>query len=78
MPDIEKTDCIKEILCPKWTNYNDRRICVYLQTDTDKLNNVVYPYQNKSYLTYEIDLKPTAYQLLLAKWVYLLTYIDIF
>ena len=48
-------------------------------TDTDKLNIVVYPYQNNLYLKdNEIDLKLTEYQLLLAKRIYLLRYIEKF
>ena len=49
------------------------------QTDTNKLNNVVYRYRNNMYLKGdEIDLKLTEYQSLLAKRVYHLSYIDIF
>ena len=48
LSDIEKTDSKQEISCLKWTKYNGRRkICVKLQTDTDKLNIVVYRYRNK-------------------------------
>ena len=80
LPDIEKTDSKKEISCLKWTIYNDRRkVCVNFQTDTDKLKNVVYRYRNNLYLKDdELDLKLTEYQSLLAKRVYLLSYIDIF
>ena len=47
LPDIEKTDSKKEISCLKWTIYNGRRkVCVNFQTDTDKLNIVVYRYRN--------------------------------
>ena len=43
LPDIEKTDSREEISCLKCTIYNGRRkVCVKFQTDTDKLNNVVY------------------------------------
>ena len=49
------------------------------QTDTDKLNIVVYRYRNNLYLKdNEVDLKLTEYQSPLAKRVYLLSYIDIF
>ena len=49
------------------------------QTDTDKLNNVVYRYRNNLHLKdNEVDLKVTEYQSLLAKRVYLLSYIDKF
>ena len=80
LPDIEKTDSKGEISCLKRTIYNGRRkVCVNFQTDTDKLNIVVYRYRNNLYLKdNEVDLKLTGYQLLLAKRVYLLSYIDIF
>ena len=49
------------------------------QTDTDKLNIVVYRYRNNLYLKdNEVDLKLTEYQSPLAKQVYLLNYIEIF
>ena len=52
---------------------------VNFQTDTDKLNIVVYRYQNSLYLKdKELDLKMTENQSLLAKRVYLLSYLDIF
>ena len=80
LPDIEKTDSKKELSCLKWTIYNRRRkVCVNFQTDTDKLNIVVYRYRNNLYLKdFELDLKSSKNQSLLAKWVYLLSYIDIF
>ena len=80
LPDIEKTDSKEEISCLKWTIYNgSRKVCVNFQTDTDKLNIVVYRYRNNLYLKdNEIELKLTEYQSLLAKRVYLLSYIDIF
>ena len=50
-----------------------------IQTDTDKLNIVVYRYRNNLLLKdEEVDLKLTEYQSLLAERVYLLSYIDIF
>ena len=78
--DIEKTDSREEISCLKWTVYNGRRkVCVTFQTDTEKLNIVVYRYRNNSYLKdNEVDLKLTEYQSLLAKRVYHLSYLDIF
>ena len=78
-PNIEKTDSKEEISCLKWGIYNGRRkVCVNFQTDTDKLNNVVYCYRNNLYLkNIKIDLKLTEYQSLLAKRTYLLIYIDI-
>ena len=49
------------------------------QTDTDKLNNVVYLYRNNLYHKgKEVDLKLTEYQSLQATRDYLLSYIDIF
>ena len=80
LPDIEKTDSKDEISCLNLTLYNDRRkVCVKLQTDTDKLNNAVYRYRNNLYLKdNEVDLELTEYQSLQAKRVYLLSDIDIF
>ena len=80
LTDIEKTDSKKEKSCLKWTIYNGRRkVCVNFQTDTDKLNIIVYRYRNNLYLKdNELDLKLSEYQSLLAKRVYLLNYIDIF
>ena len=80
LPDIEKIDSEDEISCLKWTKYNGRRkVCVNFHTDTDKLNNVVYRYRNNLYLkNNEVYLNMTEYQSLLAKRVYLLSYIDIF
>ena len=44
-PHIEKTDSKGEISCLKWTIYIGRRkVCVNFQTDTDKLNIVLYRY----------------------------------
>ena len=80
LPDVEKTDSKEEISFLKWTIYNGRRkVCVNFQTDTDKLNIVVYRYRNNLCLKdIETDLKLTEYQSLLASKVYLLSYIDIF
>ena len=45
LPDIEKVDSIDEISCLKWTIYNGRRkACINFQTDTDRVNIVVYHY----------------------------------
>ena len=79
LPDIEKTDSKIEISCLKGTINNGRKnVCVNFQTDTEKLNIVVYRYQNNLYLKdNELDLKMTEYQSLLAKIVYFLSYIDI-
>ena len=80
LPDIEKTDSKEEVSCLKWTIYNGRRkVSVNFQTDTDKLNIVVHRYRNNLYLKdNEVDLELTEIQSLLAKRVYLLSYIDIF
>ena len=80
LPDIEKTYPRDEISCLKWTIYNGtRKVCINFQTDTDKVNIVVYVYRNITYLKdTEMDLKLTEYKKLLAKRVYLLSYIDIF
>ena len=80
LPNIEKTDSKEEISCLKRTIDNGRRkVCVNFQTDADKLNFVVYRYRNNLYLKdNEVGLKLTEYQSLLAKRVYLLSYIDIF
>ena len=80
MPDIEKADSKDEIFCSKWTICNGRRkICINFQTDTDKVNIVLYRYRNNTYVKdTEMELKFTEYKKLLAKRVYLLSYIDIF
>ena len=80
LPDIQKADSKDEISNSKWTFYNGRRkICINFQTDTDKVNIVVYRYRNSTYLKdTEMDLKLPEYKKLLAKRFYLLSYIDIF
>ena len=80
LPDIEKSDPKNDISCLKWTIYNSRRnVSINFQTDTDKVNIVVYRYRNNTFLKdTEMDLKLTEYKKLLAKSVYLLSYIDIF
>ena len=77
---IQKADSKTEIFCLKWTIYVGRRkVCINFQTDTDKVNIVVYRYRNSTYLKdTEMDLKLTEYKKLLAKRVYLLSYIGIF
>ena len=79
LPDIEEGGSKDEISCLKWTIYNGRRkVCINFQTDTDKVNIVAYRYRNITYLKdTEMDLKLTEYKKLLAKRVYLLSYIDI-
>ena len=80
LPDTEKTDSKEEVSRLNGTKYNGRKkVCVNFQTDTDKLNIVLYRYQNSLYLKdNEVDLKMIEYQSVLAKRVYLLSYIDIF
>ena len=49
LPDLEKVDSKDEISCLKWTIYNSRRkVCINFQTDTDKVNIVVYRYRNNT------------------------------
>ena len=69
LPDIKKVDSKDEISCLKWTIYNGRRkVCINFQTDTDKVNIVVYRYRNSTYLKdTEMDLKLTEYKKLLPK-----------
>ena len=80
LPDIQKADSKDEIFRLKWTIYSGRRkVCINFQTDTDKVNIVVYRYRNNAYLKdTEMDLKLAEYKKLLAKRVYLLSCIDIF
>ena len=61
LPDIEKIDSKNEISSSKWTIYNGRRkVYINLQTDTDKVNIVVYCYRNNTYpKDTEMDLKLT-------------------
>ena len=57
----------------------EKKVCIIFQTDTDKVNIVVYGYRNNTYLKEtEMELKLTEYKKLLAKRVYLLGYVDIF
>ena len=80
LPDIEEVDSKVEISCLKWTIYNGKRkVCINFQTDTDKVNSVVYRYRHNTYLKdTEKDSKLTDYKKVLAKRVYLLSYLDIF
>ena len=80
LPDIEKIDSKVEIPCLKWTIYSGRRkVCINFQTDTDKVNIVLYRYRSNTYLKdTKMELKLTEYKKFLAKRVYLLSYIDIF
>ena len=80
LPDFEKAHSKDEISCLKWTIYNGRRkICINFQTDTDKVNIVVYRYRNSTYLKdTELDIKLAEYKKILANRVYLLSYTDTF
>ena len=80
LPDIEEVASKDKISCLKWIFYNGRRkVCIKFQTDTDKVNNVVYRHRNSTYLKdTETDLKLTEYKKHSAKRVYLLSYIDFF
>ena len=80
LPDIEKVDSKDEISCFKRTIYIDRRkVFINFQTDTDKVNIVVYRYRNNTYLKdTELDINLTEYKNFLTKRVHLLSYIDIF
>ena len=80
LPVSEKSDSRDEFACLKWTIYNGRRkVCINFQTDTDKVNIVVYNYRNSTHLKdTETDLKLSEYKKVLAKRVYFLSYIDIF
>ena len=80
LPDIEKIDSKDEISCLNWTIYSGRRkMCINFQTDTDKVNIVIYCYRKNTYLNdTELDLKVTENKKLHSKRVYLLSYIDIF
>ena len=80
LPDIHKADSKDEISCLKWTIYNGRtKQCINFQTDTHKVNIVVYRYRNSTYLKdTEMDKNLSEYKKLLAKLLDLLSYIDIF
>ena len=64
LPIIEKVDSKDETSCLKWTIYNGRRkVCSNIQTDTDKVNIVVYRYRNNTHLKdTETELKLTEYK----------------
>ena len=80
LPEIEKVDSRNEIFCLKWTIYNGRRnVCINFKTDMDNLNIVVYRHRDCAYVKdTEMELKLNEYQKLLAKRVYLLSYIKAF
>ena len=64
LPDMEKVDSKDEIFCLKWTIYNGRRkVSINFQTDTDKVNIVVYRYRNNTCLKdIELHLLLTEYK----------------
>ena len=68
LPVIQTADSKDDCSCLKWTIYNGRRkLCINFQTDTDKLNIVVYRYRKSTYLKdTEMDLKLTEYKKLSA------------
>ena len=80
MPDFEKIDSKNENSCLKGTIYNGRKkVFNNFQTDTYKVNIVVYRHRNNTHLKdTEMDLKLTEYKKLLAKRVYILSSIDSF
>ena len=80
MLDIGKVNSKDEISRLKWTTYNGRRrVCINFKTDANKVNIVVYPYRNNTYLKDTArNIKLTEYKKLLANRVYLLSYIDNF
>ena len=61
LPKIETVDSRNEIACLNWTIYNERRkVCIGFKTDVDKLNFVVYPYRNNTYVKdTKLELKLT-------------------
>ena len=78
MPIFEKIDSKDEISRSNWTPYNGI-VGINFQTDTHKVNIVVCRYRNNTYLKHtEMELKLTEHKKLLAKRVYLSSYIDIF
>ena len=68
LPVIQTADSKDDCSCLKWTIYNSRsKVCINFQTDTDKLNIVVYRYRKSTYLKdTEMDLKLTEYKKLSA------------
>ena len=76
----ELEHCVNEISCLKWTIYNGRRkTFAGFHTDTDKIDIVVYRYRNNTYLKDTgIELKLAEYKTLLAKLLYLSSYLDTF
>ena len=51
LPDIEKTDCKKEIFCLKLTILMGRKkVCVNFKNGADNMNIVGYRYRNSLYI----------------------------
>ena len=69
LPEIEKSDSREETSYLNWTIYTGRRkVYANFQTDTDKLNIVVYRYRKNLYIKdKDFDLELTEYHSLLAK-----------
>ena len=80
LPDIEKADSENAFFCLNWTLFNGwGTICINFKTGMDKLNIVVYPYRNSTYVKDTgMELKLTEYEKLFSKRVYLLKYIEVF
>ena len=80
LPDFENTDSRKTNFCLNWTIYIGRRkVCINFKTDTDNIYIMVFRYRNSLYFKdNKVDLTLIEYRSLLAKRVYLLSYIDIF
>ena len=80
LPEIDSKDPTEEISCLKWTIFNGRRkICIDFKTDLDNLNITVFRYRNNVYLKEtSMELTLMEYKTLLAKRVYMLSYVDVF
>ena len=76
--DFENIDPKKQLSCQKWTiNTSRRKVCVNFKTDAENFNTVISSYRKSLYFKkIKIDLKLAEYQSLLARQVYLLSYID--
>ena len=76
LPNLKNTVFGEKISRLNWTRFIGRRIVsVGFKTDTDKLNLVVYRCR-KNLKDREFALKLTEYQTILAKWLCLLSYLD--
>ena len=77
LPDFDSRDATSYL---KWITCNSRRkVCVNYQTESDKLNILVYRYRNNIYRKdSETQLKMTEYRKLLCNRVNCLRHIDQF